>query len=176
MSPNTTRIESDTLVLDVRFDARVGAPIQVQYRLANISPTPLAVFDRGDRHAVLTGRHATGDIGMPATRDEGGGDVTLSHAARPLPSPSPTLPPVPLAAKVTPGGVLEGAFTASPMTLDAPKRLRWCLGVSAFDAAYFRSPEQVRDVEVWHASFDEAGRQRIVCTPWFDLAAGTFER
>ena len=34
--------------------------------------------------------------------------------------------------------------------------------------------ERVGEVEVWQASFDLADRQRLVCTPWFDLAAGAF--
>lgn len=175
MSSNATRVESDDVVVDVRFEARDGAPLEIHYRLHNTGAAPLAVFDRGNRHAVLTKRHATGDIGQPGTRDEGNGDITLSHVASPLPDPSPTLPPVPLAAKVESGGVLEGRFTASPMTLEAPRRLRWCLGVSAFDAARFSAPEQVDGIEIWHASFDEAARQKTVCTPWFDIASNAFE-
>lgn len=173
MSATTTRIDADGVAIDVAFDARSGAPVEVRYRLRNTGTTPLAVFDRGDRHAVLTGRQATGDVGAPGTREEGG-DVTLSHVARALPSPSPTLPPVPLAALVDAGAALEGRFRASPMTRDAPKRLRWCVGVVGFDPAAFSSPERVGEVEVWQASFDLAERQRLVCTPWFDLAAGAF--
>lgn len=175
MSSNSTRVESDGLVLDVRFEARAGAPLRVHYRVQNTGREPVAVFDRGDRHAVLTKRQATGDVGQPGTRDEGNGDVTLSHVARPLPDPSPTLPPVPLAAKLPAGDMLEGTFTASPMTLDTPKRLRWCLGVSAFEPAHFSSPEQVDGVEIWLASFDEASRQTTICTPWFDIASSAFE-
>ena len=175
MAAQTTRIDADGVALDVEFDARPGAPVEVRYRLQNTGATPLAVFDRGDRHGVLTGRQATGDVGAPGTRDEGAGDVTLSHIARALPSPSPTLPPVPLAARVDAGGVLEGRFRASPTTLDPPKRLRWCLGVVEFDPAFFSSPERVGGVEVWQASFELADRQRLVCTPWFDLAAHAFQ-
>ena len=174
MPATTTRIDADGVAIEVAFDARPGAPVEVHYRLRNTGTAPLAVFDRGDRHAVLTGRQATGDIGAPGTREDGGGDVTLSHIARALPSPSPTLPPVPLAARVDAGAALEGHFRASPMTLDAPKRLRWCVGVVGFDPAAFGSPERVGEVEVWQASFDLADRQRLVCTPWFDLAAGGF--
>lgn len=175
MPSNATRVESDGFVLDVRFEARAGAPLYVHYRLQNTGREPLVVFDRGDRHAVLTKRQTMGDIGQPGSRDEGNGDVTLSHVARPLPEPPPTLPPVPLAAKLPAGGILEGTFSASPMTLDPPKRLRWCLGVSAFEPAHFSSSEQVDGVDIWHASFDEASRQTTVCTPWFDIANSAFE-
>ena len=52
MSAQATRIDADGVALDVEFDARPGAPVEVRYRLQNTGATPLAVFDRGDRHGV----------------------------------------------------------------------------------------------------------------------------
>jgi hypothetical protein len=173
--PAAARIETEGVRLDAVFQADPGAPLRVRYTVRNTGPSDLAVFDRGDRHAVLTGRHRAGEVGDPGYHDEGGGNLTVSHAALPLPSPSPTLPPVPLAAKLAPGQSIEDEFTIAPPMLDAPRRVRWCLGVADFDETRFTSPEQIGDVHLWQASFELAGAQRTLCTPWFDVARRRFE-
>jgi hypothetical protein len=134
----------------------------------------LAVFDRGDRHALASGRQKAGAIAAPTSRSVGD-DVVLEHIALPLPRPAPVSPPTPLAAKLAAGAQSNGHFEFALPGLQAPKRLRWCLGVAAFVEADFNSPEQVGDVEIWRASFAVAERQQTLCTPWFDVARMAFE-
>ena len=173
-APATT-IESDGVRVEAAFQAAAGGPLRVRYRVHNTGGADLAVFDRGNRHAVLTKRQQTGEVGEPGFHEDDDGGLVLSHVARPLPDPSPTLPPTPLAARLAPGQALEGSFSFSPLVGDQPRRLRWCLGVAPFDDKQFRSPEQVEGVEVWQASFALADSQQKLCTPWFDVAAGTFQ-
>lgn len=167
---------NDGAILHAAFerDAASGE-LRVRYRLDNQGNDALAVFDRGDRHAVLTSRHATGEVPAPLFRDEGNGDLTLSHEALPLPTPSPTVPPVPLAARLAPGAALEGAFAFTGPGASSARRVRWCLGVAPFSDSDFDNPEQAGGVEVWWASFAVVDRQQTLCTPWFDAAAGAFE-
>lgn len=172
--PAHTRLGGNGVRVDVHFDTAPGAPLQVRYTVHNTGHQDLAVFDRGNQHAVLTGRQARGDVGAPGFRDEGQGDGTLSHVALPLAQPSPTLPPVPLAARVPAGQSLQGAFAFSPLLDQAPVRLRWCLGVADFDPAHFSSPTQAGAVEVWQGAFTLADAQQVLCTPWFEVAAGAF--
>jgi len=154
--------------------AGAGSPLRVRYRVHNTGGEDLAVFDRGNRHAVLTKRQQAGEVGEPGFHEDGDGGLVLSHVARPLPRPAPTLPPTPLAARLAPGQALEGDFSFSPLVGDQPRRLRWCLGVAPFNETQFRSPEQAGGVEVWQASFDLAESQQTLCTPWFEVAAGAF--
>ncbi|WP_149196470.1 hypothetical protein [Luteimonas suaedae] len=169
----STTVEGEGARLEVSFQATAGGPLQVRYRVHNTADADLAVFDRGNRHAVLIGRQHGGAVGDPSFREDGG-DVTLSHVALPLAQPSPTVPPVPLAAKLVAGGTLEGAFAFTAPTAEAPKRMRWCLGVAPFDEADFSAPEEIDEVEIWQASFALAERQQTLCTPWFDLSSGMF--
>lgn len=167
-------IEGDGVRIEAAFEAGGSGPLRVRYRVHNTGSADIAVFDRGNRHAVLTRRQRTGEVGEPGFREEGDGDVTVSHVALPLSQPSPTVPPVPLAAKLGAGQSLEGEFTFSPLVGEPPRRLRWCLGVVPFDEEHFSTPEQAEGVEVWQASFELADRQQTLCTPWFEIAAGAF--
>jgi hypothetical protein len=168
-----TSVEGQGARLEVAFDPD-GNALAVRYRISNTGKAPLAVFDRGDRHAVLTKTLVAGNV--PAPRFEDGGDgLVLSHAARALPSPAPTVPAVPLAAKLAPGGALDGAFSFDLSLGDGAGRVRWCLGVAAFDEARFQASESAGDVAVWTAPFDMADAQQLLCTPWFDLGTGMFE-
>ncbi|MGY0634635.1 hypothetical protein [Luteimonas sp. A478] len=173
MPSATTTVEGNDVRLEVAFEAAAGGPLQVRYRVHNTGSADLAVFDRGNRHAVLTRRLPVGEVGDPVFHEEDGG-LTLSHKALPLPEPSPTLPPVPLAARLAADGVLEGDFSFAPLVGDQPDRVRWCLGVAPFDDELFRSPEQGAGIEVWQASFTLAGSQQLLCTPWFDTRSGAF--
>lgn len=175
MSQASTTTEGDGVRVEAAFETAAGGPLRVRYRVENTGDADLAVFDRGDRHAVLTKRQRTGEVGQPGFREDGEGGLVLSHVARPLPQPAPTLPPTPLAVRLAPGQALEASFSFAPLVGDQPRRLRWCLGVAPFDEATFRSPEQVDGVEIWQAPFSMADRQQQVCTPWFDVAAGAFE-
>ncbi len=174
--PSTTTVEAagGRLTASFAYTPRTGA-VEVRYRFDNLGQAPLAVFDRGDRHAVLVGRQHGGAVGAPHFQEEVPGDVVLRHAARPLPEPSPTVPPTPLAARVEPGGSLTGEFAFAPPTEREPRRIRWCLGVAPFDTEAFAQPEEIDGVEVWRGGFDLAARQTLLCTPWFDVAAQRFE-
>src|SRR5690606_35951746 len=167
----TTVIEGTGVRLEVDFHQGAEDVVRVEYRLHNTGDADLAVFDRGDRHAVMTGRMETGEVGQPLFRDEGEGDYTFGHVALPLREPAPTLPPVPLAAKLPAGGSLEGAFELS-VPGEVPRRVRWCIGMAPMDGGAFDQPEQAGGVEVWRASFDAHQHQRKLCTPWYDMAAG----
>lgn len=173
-APSAT-IEGEGVRLEATLQAPAGGPVQVRYRVHNAGGEDLAVFDRGNRHAVLTGRRQTGEVGEPMFREDGEGGLVLSHIAMPLPDPPPTLPPVPLAARLAPGAVLEGEFAFSPLTATPPRRVRWCLGVGEFSEEAYFGQEQAGGVEVWRAPFDAAANQQLICTPWFDVASGTFE-
>lgn len=168
-----TTIEAEDARLEVAFDPD-GDALAVRYRIRNTGDVPLAVFDRGDRHAVLTRRLVPGEVPAPHFENTGEG-LVLSHVARPLPDPSPTVPPVPLATRLAPGQALDGAFSFDLSLADAGKRVRWCLGVATFDGAGFEASESAGEVPVWTAPFGMAEVQHRLCTPWFDVAAGAFE-
>ena len=157
------------------YEPRSGT-VQVRYRVENTGTQAVAVFDRGHRHAALTGRQQPGAVGEPTFVEERPGEVTLRHVALPLPDPAPTSPPTPMAARLEPGASLEGTFAYAPPTDAEPRRVRWCLGVAPFDADLFDMREDVGGVSVWRASFDVVDRQQQLCTPWYDVAAGAFER
>jgi len=166
-------VEGDDVSLEARFDyAPSAGKLVVHYRVHNEGDAPVAIFDRGNRQAVLSKRQALGAVAAP-TFEDAGDATTLRHVALPLPQPAPTVPPVPLATKVAPGGEVDGAF-GFVFVSSVPKRVRWCLGIAPFDDADFSAPEQAGGVEVWRASFAVVERQRVLCTPWFDLARGEF--
>ncbi|HRO28212.1 MAG TPA: hypothetical protein PLD19_12360 [Luteimonas sp.] len=176
MSPDSARIDVDDARLEVTFAALTPETVRVRYRLRNSGDVPLAVFDRGDRHAVLMKRQAAGAVGAPTFEEAVGGDVVLRHVARPLAGgpTGPTLPPTPRALKLAPGASVEGGFSFAMPASSPPRRVRWCLGVAPFDDAAFFSPETVDAGEIWQAGEDAVRAQRSLCTPWFDLAAGAF--
>lgn len=163
--------------VEVEFAYRADRrSVQVRYDLRNTDPrTALAVFDRGGAHEVRSGRHALGAIAAPTVTDAGG-DVELRHAALPLPDPAPYAPSRPLAIKLAPGASLSGQFEFALPGDAAPKRLRWCLGVMAFDADLFDAPRATGYGEVSAATFAAVDRQRLLCTPWFVVATQAFER
>lgn len=168
-----TAVEGEGARLEVAFDPD-GDSLAVRYRISNTGKAPLAVFDRGDRHAVLTKKLVAGEVGPPRFEEDGDG-LLLSHEARALADPAPTVPPVPLAARLDAGGALDGAFAFDLSLAGEAARVRWCLGVAAFDADRFETSESAGDVPVWTAPFDIVDTQQRLCTPWFDVAVGTFE-
>jgi hypothetical protein len=165
-------VAADGATLEVAFDP-AGQRLAVRYRISNTGDVPLAVFDRGDRHAVLTRKLVAGEVAAPRF-EEGADGLTLSHAARALPSPAPTLPPVPLATKLAPGTSLDAAFAFDLSLAGEAARVRWCLGVARFDDATFEPDGSAGEVGLWTAPFEMAETQQLLCTPWFDMAAGTF--
>lgn len=171
---NVTRVAREGVALEVRFDPAASGAFKVGYRLRNDGQTPLMVFDRGNRHAVLTKQLVQGEVAAPMFAQQAG-DLTISHRAPPRPNPTPIIPPTPLAARVEPGATLEGAFEFSLLTKAPVERVRWCLGVIPF-ANDFRALKPEPDKpEVWLGSLSHAERQQLLCTPWFDLAGNAFE-
>jgi len=168
-----TSVDGEGARLEVAFDPD-GDALAVRYRISNTGDVPLAVFDRGDRHAVLTKQLVAGEVPAPHFEDADGG-LVLSHVARALPDPAPTLPPVPLASRLAAGAALDGAFAFDLSLGTSANRVRWCLGVAAFDEAQFEASESMGEVAVWTAPFAMAAAQQLLCTPWFDVAAGVFE-
>jgi hypothetical protein len=155
-------VPADRLVADVR------------YVLRNDGSTPLIVFDRGTVHDIDHGRQTLGGIGIPK-QEMAGEDVTLVHAAMPLPDPSPTSPPTPIAIELAPGATLAGRFQVSIMSNAMPKRLRWCVGVMPKDESLLFSPEDTKDGRLWTASFAAVEKQQRVCSPWYDVQSRRFE-
>ncbi|MDR7193676.1 hypothetical protein [Luteimonas terrae] len=156
--------------------AREGEGVRVDYRIRNTGTVPLVVFDRGDRHAVLTRRQPSGAVGVPALREHAGMRATLSHVARALPTPAPTVPPTPLARRIAPGAHVDASFGFSNWFASTPALVQWCVGIGIADDARLFSSDDSGDVEVWQADFGYADDQQVLCTPWFDMANGTFER
>lgn len=169
-----TRVAGANAVLEARFEYAEGAPLKVVYTLRNEGKAPLMVFDRGNRHAVLTKKLVQGEVAAPTFSQEEG-DLTLSHRALPLSKPHPIIPPTPLASRVEPGATLEGAFTFS-MVSDMPvERVRWCLGVVPFAGDFKALKPEPNLPEVWLGSLNDADRQQLLCTQWFDLEKNAFE-
>ncbi len=170
----TVKGELDT-ELHAAFDyAPESRILAVHYRLRNAGATALAVFDRGDQHAIGIGRQKDGDVGIPR-QIEDGGDVQLIHAAAPLPEPEPTSPPTPVAIELAPGATLSGEFRFALKGLVVPKRLRWCVGMMHVGDAYMDSPHQTEHGRMWRASFAVVDKQTLLCTPWYDVATGHFD-
>lgn len=168
------RVADAGAALEARFEYAEGAPLKVSYRLRNESKAPLMVFDRGNRHAVLTQKLVQGDVAAPTFTQEDG-DLTLSHRALPPAKPHPLIPPTPLASRVDPGATLEGEFEFA-MDTDVPvDRVRWCLGVVPFADDFKALKPEPNKPEVWLGSLSHADSQRSLCTPWFDLATASFE-
>lgn len=168
-----TRVSGDGAAIEAAFDPD-GQRLAVRYRVSNTGDVPLAVFDRGDSHAVLTRRLVAGEV--PEPRVETGVDgLTLSHAAHALPDPAPTVPPVPLATKLGPGERLDAGFDLDLSLFADASRVRWCLGMMPFDEAALKPATSAGEVAVWAASFGVVKRQQLLCTPWFDVARGVFE-
>lgn len=172
-----TEIVAGDARLAVELDFPTVDTVDVRYQLHNAGDVPLAVFDRGDRHAVLTGRQASGDTGVPTFEADDAGGVTLRHAARPAhASPAgptgPTVPPTPLVRRVAAGETLQGGFRFQ-IPAAPPRRLRWCLGVAPFADGEGLRPD-VDAAHVWRAGPAAVARQQVLCTPWFDVSAGRF--
>lgn len=169
-----TRVTGADAVLEARFEYAEGAPLKVAYTLRNEGKAPLMVFDRGNRHAVLTKQLVQGEVAAPTFSQEEG-DLTLSHRALPLAKPHPIIPPTPLASRVEPGAALEGAFTFSIVSDMPVERVRWCLGVVPFAGDFKALKPEPNLPEVWLGSLNDADRQQLLCTQWFDLEQNAFE-
>jgi hypothetical protein len=175
-APASVRVDGALATeLETEFDyAPNSRIIEVRYTLHNRGDAPLAVFDRGDQHAIGSGRQAFGAVGIPRM-DIDNEDISLVHAAVPLPDPAPTSPPTPVAIEVAPGASLEGEFKFALKGLVMPKRLRWCVGVMRVGDAYMDSPQNTEAGRLWRASFGVVEKQAMLCTPWYDVASAAFQ-
>lgn len=171
---STAHVAGAGAELEARFEYVEGAPLKVAYRLRNEGKAPLMVFDRGNRHAVLTKKLIQGDVAAPTFVQEDA-DLTLSHRALPLAKPHPLIPPTPLASRVEPDATLQGEFEFSLLTDVPAERVRWCLGVVRFAEDFKALKPEPDKPEVWLGSLSHAESQQLLCTPWFDLAASAFE-
>lgn len=171
----STTVATEWATLQAGFDYLPAERLlRVRYRLDNTGGSALAVFDRGDRHAVMTRQLVAGEVPSPFFSLDDAGGLTLSHEALPLPVPTPTSPPTPLAARLMPGASLEAGFSFTLPTSIAAGRVRWCVGVAPFNDADFSEGETAAGVDLWRASFAVVDQQQRLCTPWFDLAGGRF--
>ena len=168
-------VEAEGVVLEAVF-AREGEGVRVDYRIRNTGRVPLVVFDRGDRHAVLTRRQSSGAVGVPSLREYAGTRATLSHVARALPTPAPTVPPIPLVRSIEPGARVDATFSFANWLAATPAQVQWCVGIGVADDARLFASDDSGDVEVWQADFGYADDQQVLCTPWFDMTRGTFVR
>ncbi|MGO1072506.1 hypothetical protein [Lysobacter sp. CA199] len=145
----------------------------VRYRLRNGSAKrSLAVFDRGvysDRAGAV---FAPGAVGTARVQVEGDG-VSLIHSPDTPASAHDPLASAALAVEVNAGAELADQFVHR-FSDTAPKRLRWCVGVMAFDQAAFGHPVKTEHGTVWTATVDTASARKLLCTPWYDVAAGRF--
>lgn len=173
-APARVTVDGEGVRLEVAFDLAADNQLAVRYRVNNTGSAPIAVFDRGDRQAVMAKQLKTGDVPAPQF-EQSGADLELRHAARPLPSPSPTVPPTPLAARVAAGNIVEGAFPFDLTLAAGVERVRWCVGTGPFNEADFSDATPLDEKEVWRASFAVVDGQQMLCTPWYTVATRTFE-
>ena len=121
--------------------------LSVRYRVDNTGDAPLAVFDRGNAHPVLTKRQKPG--GVRAVVQAGWRRSDIEPRPMPLPTPAPTVPSTPLAAKLEPARSRRRIdFNLS--LADARARAL-CLGVARSRERVHRI-EQGGGVQVWAAS------------------------
>lgn len=171
----STTVATELATLHAGFDYLPAERLlRVRYRLDNTGGSALAVFDRGDRHAVMTRQLVAGEVPSPFFSIDDAGGVTLSHEALPLPVPAPTSPPTPLAARLMPGASLEAGFSFTLPTSIEADRLRWCVGITPFTEDDFSAGETTAVGDLWRASFAVVDDQQRLCTPWFDLAGDGF--
>lgn len=171
-TPAQATVEHEALRLHATFDYDAAAQaLRIRYRLDNGGSVPAMVFDRGDSLAVAQKRIEAGAVAEPRTETADGGALSVVHRAWPLRKPAPTVPPVPLAARVASGASLAGEVRVD---VAGAKRVRYCLGSAPFDAELFSDPHPAGGVDLWRASFDVVDRQALLCTPWFDTARRAF--
>lgn len=156
--------DADRRLLRVRYGV---------YNFARRSAVAVAVFDRGDAHDIRGGRHTLGAGAAPSATVTGD-RIELKHAASPLPNPAPYAPIAPFAMKLEPGTGLVGQYEL-PLPSDAePKWVRWCIGMTVFDPPLFDAPRATAYGEICTATFAAVDRQRIVYSPWYEIATRRF--
>lgn len=171
-SAPTTVVESRGLALHMQFDFNASNRVlHVRYTLDNRGSDAIAVFDRGDSVSVAMHKLALGEIPAPLS-EQADGALTLTLRALPLPRHTPTVPRIPLAARLDAGHSLDGAFSSG---IDATTtRVRACIGIAPFSEELFSDPKDAHGLEIRRASFKAVDQQHLLCTAWFDLATRTF--
>lgn len=168
--PRSTVVSTPLAVLEATFATGPAAhTLHVRYTVRNASGAPLMTLDRGDSLAMRKHTLTATSIAAPYAKDDAG-DLTLSHRALPLAKPAPTVPRVPLAAKLEAGAAASEEFRTDLSA--TTKRVRYCLGIAPFDPEAFTPFDATA---LWRASFRIADVQTLLCTPWFSLSAHRFE-
>jgi hypothetical protein len=153
--------------------ARESQTFYLQYRLRNESAdTAIAVFDRGVYGDWAGVAYAPGPVGKPRFAIDGD-TATLTHSA--VPAVDGDMRTMPIAVHVAPGATLSDAFIHAGFDGVSPKRVRWCVGIAAFDETLFRSPQPTDRGTIWIANADAVARQTLLCTSWYDVENERFE-
>lgn len=171
-TPSYPPAQDAELVAEIDYSQNTRM-VDVRYRVRNASTTSaLAVFDRADMFTVKLNQQALGDVAVPHQTADGD-DVTLWHVVPPE-DPMTESVPTPTAMRLAPGATLSGQFTFGLLGTVMPKRMRWCVAVTRFDEGLFGSPVALDAGELWLASSAVIERQRLLCTPWYDVARAGF--
>ncbi len=147
-----------------------GGRLRVAYTVHNTSSGWLYVFDRGDTHAVSTKRQRLGDIAPPHEGATAEG-TTLTHAPKPIGTPSPTAPPIPLASAIAPGARHAAEFFYTVPRDRGAAPLRYCVTIAP---AGTRVGEALPGSEVYRVDGAFGLERTTLCSPWFDSDAAAF--
>jgi len=161
---HSTRVVAPSATLEATFERARQGSLRVSYSLRNTGAQPLMIPDRGVAVGGKLPALAGGESAAPMLKVEDGA-ATLTHAVVALPKPAPTVPRIPLAARIEARASHEAAFT-----VDLPtdvKRVRYCVAVAPFSEDAFTAVEGANGI--WRAAFGVAETQALVCTSWFDL-------
>lgn len=149
--------------------------IQVGYRLHNGSrDRSIAVFDRGTYEQHAGAVYAPGSVSAPIVK-VAGTDIEMIHAALPPATGTGSMPSTSLAIEVKGEEELKGFFVVPRLGNVSLQRLRWCVGVMSFDKSLFRTPYESEFGTIWVAKIDLQPQQKMLCTPWYDVALAKFE-
>lgn len=157
------------------FYSSEARTVYVRYRIHNTSADrALAIFDRGVYGDWAGARYAPGPVGRAVFQRDGDG-LTVAHMATALLSDDPLQRSMPLALALPAGGTIAAESASQLPAEDVPARLRWCIAVMPFDQQHFRSPHQTDTSTIWIATPDVVDLQQMLCTPWYDVAAESFQ-
>jgi hypothetical protein len=157
------------------FYSTEARTVYVRYRIHNTSADrALAIFDRGVSGDWAGALYGPGPIGRAVLERDGDG-LTVSHMATALLHDDPLQRSMPLVLALAAGGTVTAESATQLPAEYEPARLRWCVAVMPFDQQHFRSPHQADTGTIWIATPEVVDLQQRLCTPWYDVAAATFQ-
>ena len=158
------------------FHSEDARTVYVHYRLRNDgAEQALAVFDRGLYGERAGAVYAPGPVGQARIEIETDGSVTLAHIAVPPPSDDTRRQQAPLVLELAPGAELnDESITQLPEHV-TPTRLRWCIGVAAFDRSAYDTPTDTPRGRIWVGGAAAVVAQQRLCTAWYDVASRRFQ-